>query len=175
MHILLLLLGTAAAVVGILWKLGYIFQTGKEIVETASDVQAAVRRHRFRKAAEGQLPIDAIDDPMLAATTIMVLAHRAEREVTPDDRARMAGIVARVFAVDAPMANELLAEALHAAGGVQDEVRWTRRLARILGERCTADERREVIAMIGEAMTEGRPTDRQQPLITAYRDAAGLR
>ncbi|MEK9660674.1 MAG: hypothetical protein VW644_02885 [Alphaproteobacteria bacterium] len=57
---------------------------------------------------------------------------------------------------------------------MQDDVRWTRRLARILGERCTVDERREVISMIGEAMAEGRTTDRQQPLIAAYREAAGL-
>jgi uncharacterized tellurite resistance protein B-like protein len=119
-------------------------------------------------------PLEQVDSPMLAATCVMVLAVRCDRDVAPTDRDRMAEQAARTFAIDRSEADALVAKAIHAVRNVSDEANWAARLATRLYDHTTEAERAQVPEMITAMAADGTPSHPRRHLAHRYARAAGL-
>ena len=168
------LLAILAAIVFILWRIGVIFQRGQQAIEAANDLQASVRRSRWR---QGQLerPIEAIDEPMLAATAVIVLVLKTEREITTEIQGRLAGALAETFGCPASDARDLVSQALFSTREIADERRWIGKLAQPIAESCTPAERRDVVAALESVAGPDGLTDAQRNLVRHFEELVGLR
>ena len=173
MHIIGILIAVIGGLAFLLWRLNRAAQAGKEIVETAKDAHAFVRRHHWQSKLEDRA-IEDIDDPMLAAAAIMFLAVRSDRDVTNEDRLAMERESMRVFDISQDDATALIGQAGFAVKDVTDEVRWSGKLGQVIVETCTDEERSDVISMIMAVNPDGKLTPNQGGVVNRYREIAGL-
>jgi len=157
----------------LVWRVAAYIKAGKAVVDTADDLKALLRRHGWRHRSAPR-PIEAIKDPMLMAAVILMLTIRCDRDVTQEDRGKLAGEMIRAFRIDRSMAEELVGEAEFLVRDVTDYPRWTSRLAARLVPLCTAEERNDVLAMAAVTGPAGEPSDRRMQVLASYREAARL-
>ncbi len=173
MHILAILLGVLTAIGVFIWRARAGANAARQIADTVEDAGAFVRRRRWQGRAAPR-PVDQIDDPMLAATAILVLAIRCERDVTSEDRARVTEEICRTFGIPADQAHDLLGEAEFTVRDITDEPTCAARLARVLGAHCTLEERAQVTQMV-KAVTEADGlSELRKRMLRRYAEAAGL-
>lgn len=167
------LIGLIGTIALILWRLGLIFRTGQGIVDTAGDLAAAGRRLNWRRKGV-ERPIEAVDEPMLAATSIIMLILRAGTEINREIREQLREILTHIFECPAGRADELIAEGLFVTQELMDSRRWISRLARLLGP-CTAEERRQVVTTVLTLDTPAPLNEEQNALLRHYEAVTGLR
>ena len=149
MHILGIILGLL--VTGYVWyrRLKIAAQAGGKAVDAAQRVRGKVRRRRSRDAA-AFAPVSAIDDPVVAAATLLRFVAGDERwgARRAAARAALAGIA------DAARADDAVAYAEWAARQVEHERRSIDALAAKLAEWLDAPERARLAAMIDSVAGE---------------------
>ncbi|MEL6978001.1 MAG: hypothetical protein AAGM38_04900 [Pseudomonadota bacterium] len=81
MHIGLALLAVLGAVAIWIWRARMAAEAGREAIDAADDVRAALRRFGFRRQA-GRHPADLVDDARLAAAGMMAAIARMDGALT---------------------------------------------------------------------------------------------
>lgn len=81
MHIGLAVLAVLGVVALWMWRARMAAEAGREAVDAADDVRAAVRRFGFRRQA-GRHPADLVDDARLAAAGMMAAIARMDGALT---------------------------------------------------------------------------------------------
>lgn len=155
------------------WRIHRTIKAGRAIAETAQDVRAAWRRHSWRHRSAAR-PMEAVDDPMLAAAVVLVLLVRCDRDVTNEDRAHLTAEMARVFQVADQAAVELLGEAEFLVRDLTDYPRWVGRMAVKLAAACSVEECDQVLQMADAAVPADPPSERRRMAIARYRENARL-
>ncbi|MCB1460479.1 MAG: hypothetical protein KDJ48_14685 [Nitratireductor sp.] len=95
MHIILFILGVAGAAAFWWYRLKYLGQAANEAADAVGRVRGSIRRSAIRKKA-ALSPLTAIDDPVVAAATIMTAILCEDRPVTPGDDQRIRDAIASV-------------------------------------------------------------------------------
>ncbi|MEZ5667123.1 MAG: TerB family tellurite resistance protein [Alphaproteobacteria bacterium] len=173
MHYVIIALGILLAAGLLIWRIRLYLTAARTVVDTARDLKAGIRRAHWqgRFADRG---LDAIDDPMLVATCILLLFVRCDRDITGEDRAALSGSVQRVFRVEPKQAADLIGEAEFLVRDVTDYPRWVQRLAGRLVPVCSVAERAQVLEMAEATAGPGAPSDRRVLVLGRYREAAKL-
>ncbi len=147
MHIILALAGVAAVVGVWLWRAHTAARAAGELMDTADDVRAALRRFGYRRKANVN-PLDGIDDSRLAATGILAAFANMDGGVGREEIAAIARECAAAFHCDAAEAEQIGAYGrwLIQQSGNMDEA--VRRLARNLEGKLTEAEKDQLMEMI---------------------------
>ena len=147
MHILLALAGIAT-VVGIwLWRAHTASRAAGELLETADDIRAALRRFGYRRKANVN-PLDGIDDPRLAAAGILAAFAKMDGMVGREEIAAIARECGAAFHCETAEAEQIGAYGrwLVQQSANMDEA--VRRLARNLEGKLDEAEKDQLMEMI---------------------------
>ena len=107
MHIILGILGLAAAAYFLVMRARNGAEMAGELLEVADDIRAAARRWGFRRNRNVH-PVDDIDDPRVATAAIGTAFIALDDLPTADARSKLAASVARTNDLPAKDAQELL-------------------------------------------------------------------
>lgn len=136
MPYLIALAGAAAAVYFFLIRARNAASMASELADVAADVQAAARRFGFRRRANIH-PVEAVDDPKVAAATVAVAYLDLDGYPTEQAKASLIRALDREFGTGAREAEELAVLGRWLMGecqGAQPAIaRATRRLFKLSG------------------------------------------
>lgn len=183
MHIILGILGVAGGAIYLIWRLSLYYQRGKVVVNTAKDVTAAargvkgaVRRGRWKNAAQEIAPLERIETPLAAATAVIVLILRTKRELSKEVREKLCQEMQSVLRLSENEALTEIAEAVYAAQQTYDERRWIRRLTLQNLHACTLQEREDVVTVATAVMEAvDWAGDAERDLLRYYEECALLK
>ncbi len=146
MHILLAILGIAAA--GVFWwyRLKYMSDAANEIAGQVGKVQGHFRRQKLRKKA-AVAPVAAIDDPVVAAATVMMAIGAEDVVATEALEARVLEAV-KPIASSEEKAVEAVAYAKWASDQVADVPTVIDKTAGFLTGKLDEQEKEELVAMV---------------------------
>jgi len=96
MHILIAALGILAAIGYWIYRIQNAAHGVKSIGEAATDIQAAARRFGFRQKANRH-PVDGVDDPRVAATTLLILVAADDGSLSMAEQNEIQQQVSTVF------------------------------------------------------------------------------
>lgn len=163
MHIVLAVLGIAAGVGIWLWRAHMAARAAGELIDTADDIRAALRRFGYRRKANAK-PLDGIDDPRLAAAGILAAFANMEDGIGRTEIEAISGECRRAFKVDATEAAQIGAYGrwLVQQSANMDEA--VRRLARNLEGKLDEAEKDQLLEMIERvaSINDGALTDGQR-------------
>jgi len=158
----------------IIWRVSLILRAGSEAVEVAHDVKQAVRRHQWRnKQIKGPV-IEAVTEPTLAATVIILLIIKSGHGVNDDLLDRLAFNLQDVFACDKETAENLVGEADYVTRDLVDDRRWVGRLTNRVLSSCRQEEKRDIPKILFRVIAEDSLSDAQKNLLSHYKNEAGL-
>ena len=146
MHVLIGLLTLVGVVIVVLVRMNRAARMGAEVTDTVLDVKRAVRRYKWSETADRHR-LETVDDPVLAATTMMC-AVAAETDV-PSER-QVAAIKTRMtgtLRLQPAEVDEMFAQAKWLAGQSPSLDRLLEALAVPIGGKCSPAEKRDPIAM----------------------------
>jgi hypothetical protein len=173
MHFIAVMLVIVAVFAFLVWRATAKRSVREQITNKINHINTLARRGYWDWRAR-ERPLEQIDSSTLAATCVVVLAVRCERDLIPTDRGRIAEQAVRVFGIDRRRADELVAQAIVAIRNVSDEANWAARLARRLNAQTTEAERAQVLDMIRAIVPGGLLSHPQRHLAERYAHAAGL-
>lgn len=108
MHIILGLIGLAAAAGFWIWRLRAAAEAGSQVIGAAKDVRAAARRFGFRRRTNVH-PVDSIDDARVAAAAILAALVVQDHLTEAERRTTSIVQMQSVFEVTKTEAEELYA------------------------------------------------------------------
>lgn len=161
MHILLGLLSAAGAIAFYLYRARQAAEVTQELGELASTARGAVRRFFWRRRTDVQ-QTKQLDDPALAASTMMCALAQSDSLMTDRERQVILDRMAQTFQIEGNAADELFAQARWLTNEMGDLDSFLRRLARPVNERCTAAEKAELIDMLTAVAAADGPPDTVQ-------------
>lgn len=171
MHIIIALLGAAAAAIFFLVRMKHAADEGREMVE---DVAGAVRRGRWSRKADARL-IDNLTDPRDAAAILMVQIASYDGEVTAAQKSRIESLMIERFQCAPDHATGFYSFGRMVIGQLNDAANSLAKVLRPVKAELTLTEMRDLVAMLETvAEVEGTPNDRQRDLIAAVRRALSL-
>lgn len=174
MHILLGILAALGAIAWFVIRANQVNRAGREIMETASDAKALIRRSRWKSKGKGDL-IQDIADPRLAAAVMMTMVAKCDGDVTERQRDAIQDQMEAGLGLEPQAASEMLAEARWRTNDVNDVTTVLRRAAPTIESNCTAEERLELIDMlVAVAGVEGAVSDLQTNAIDGLKRKLGL-
>ena len=138
MHIIGLLLGLMGTIGVILWHLNSAAGAVKGLAETAGDVQALVRRSRWRKKADVDL-LTAVDDARIAGVGMMVALAETDGNFTSDEHAAIVKYMIEEIDIKPAQADQLVAHARWMVKGRELDTCF-RKLFPVVQKTCTAPE-----------------------------------
>jgi hypothetical protein len=142
MHILLGLLGIAGAIAIWWYRFRYLGQAAGEAIEAIDRVRGDFKRKKLRRQA-ALSPVTAIDDPVVAAATILVSIHSDDVALSPTtETAILTGL--REIATPAA-AEEAMIYAKWAVSQVEDASIVIGHAGSFLASRLTAEEKRQLM------------------------------
>jgi uncharacterized tellurite resistance protein B-like protein len=147
MHIVLAVLAAVAGIGFWIWRAHMAARAASDLLETADDIRAAVRRFGYRRKANVN-PLDGIEDARLAAAGILAAFASMDGALSREEIAAIAGECGAAFSAEAQEAEQITAYGrwLIQQSANMDEV--VRRLGRSLETRLDAAEKRQLLAMI---------------------------
>lgn len=161
MHILLAVLAAAAGIGFWLWRAHMAARAASDLLETADDIRAAVRRFGFNRKAKTS-PHDGIADARLAAAGILAAFANMDGGLGREEVAAIAEECRRAFKCDPKDAAQIGAYGRWLAQQSANMDETVRRLARNLQGKLTAEEKEQLFGMIervasinGGGLTEG--------------------
>lgn len=173
MGVIIAILGALAGVVVLVWRLSILFRAGQETVEVANDLRLAARRHGWRRK-QGKRPIEGVEDPQLAAATILLMILRTEEPVDESLKARLGQTLCDVFGCDRQTGQDLVSEAVFVTHELQDDRGWIGKLARNALAPCSPEEKQDIPHMLNSVSAKPL-SDTQANLVRHFRENAGLR
>lgn len=147
MHIIGALLAILGVVAIILWRLNQAAEVARNATDAIGEAQGLWRRFLWRRKANKH-PLDLIEDPREAAAAMMVSIAQEDGALTAREEADIIAQMAKTFAIEGKLAQDLLAQARFATKDGGDLSSVLRRLTRPIQAKCTPDERRELMAML---------------------------
>lgn len=147
MHILGALLAVLGAVAIILWRLNQAADAARGAAEAVGEARGLLRGFLWRRKANKN-PLDLIEDPREAAAAMLVAIAQDDGALTAREEADIIALMAKAFAIEGKLAQDLLAHARFVTKEGGDLSSVLRRLTRPIQARCTLDERRDLVAML---------------------------
>ena len=172
MHILLALLGIAAA--GAFWwyRLKMMNDAAGEVVDAVGRVRGNLRRKKIRQHNELS-PLTAIDDPVVAAATLLVAIASDDAALGPDRESAARAEIALI--ADPAKLEEAIVYAKWASGQIDDAGTVIDKLGPFLASRLTDEEKNDLVAMTRRvALTQGPPLPALDQRMRRLRQKLGL-
>ncbi|WP_296739909.1 hypothetical protein [Mesorhizobium sp.] len=144
------LLGAAA----IWWyRLKYMGEAAREVADAVGRVQGNMRRKKLRKQA-ALSPLTAIDDPVVAAATLITAIVSEQGPILPQRETALRDVISEI--VDSPKkTDEAVVYAKWAASQVEDTTIVIDKLAPFLRERLDLNEREDLLQMLNRVARGG--------------------
>lgn len=148
MHILLALLGIVGG--GLFWwyRVRTLGDAASDVIDTAGKARGYLRRRKIRTQHEHS-PLTAIDDPVLAAATVIFSIISEDTPVTDSHYEAVRDAIIDIS--DPAKADEAVIYAKWAAGQIDDTVTVIEKTSPFLRQRLNEAEKRELIDMVGRA------------------------
>ena len=157
MGILAAILGAMGVIGVILWRLSQAAEATKGLAETAQDLSNLGRRWSFRRKANAD-PMTLVDDPRVAAVTLMTAVAQADGALTALERATILRIAAEKFGCSGKIAEDMLAYGRFLVGHSHDPANSFRKLLPLIQKTCGPAERTDLVEMLRTlASTDGAP------------------
>lgn len=148
MHIVLAFFGIVGG--GLFWwyRVRVASEAASEIIDSAGRVRGYFRRRKIR-AAHHHSPLTAIDDPVLAAATVMFAIIGEDTLITDDHIAAVRSAIIEIS--DPHKVDEALIYAKWACEQIDNTVTVIEKTSPLLRQRLNDMEKRELIDMVGRA------------------------
>ncbi|MEI5678982.1 MULTISPECIES: hypothetical protein [unclassified Mesorhizobium] len=128
-------------------------EAASEVADAVGRVRGSVRRKKLRKQA-GLSPLTAIDDPVVAAATLITAVVSEDTPLTPEHETAIREAVSGI--ADAKKTDEAVIYGKWAASQIDGANLVIDKLAPFLRERLDVDEREQLVAMVdGVARASG--------------------
>ncbi len=145
MHILLGFLGVVAAAAYWYYRLKDAGAAAAEVVDVAQRARGAWNRRQFRNKVEGSA-LSAIDDPAEGAAVMMIRTCLERGPLSPATEAAIKTEIRRMTGMADPA--EAFAFAVWTADQVPSPNDVSLKLRKLWGEKLTAEQRHDVLAMV---------------------------
>jgi len=147
MHIVLAVLAAAAGIGFWIWRAHMAARAASDLLETADDIRAAVRRFGFNRKSKGS-PLDGIEDARLAAAGILAAFANMDGGLGRAEVAAIAEECRRAFHAEATEAEQIGAYGRWLVQQSANMDETVRRLARNLDTKLTGAEKEQLFGMI---------------------------
>jgi uncharacterized tellurite resistance protein B-like protein len=147
MHIALAVLAAVAGIAFWIWRVRMAARAASDLLETADDIRAAVRRFGYRRKANTS-PLDGIEDGRLAAAGILAAFANMDGGLGRQEIAAIAEECRRSFGCEAEEAAQIGAYGRWLAQQSANMDETVRRLARNLETKLTGEEKEQLFGMI---------------------------
>jgi uncharacterized tellurite resistance protein B-like protein len=173
MSIVMALVALLGGVLGLLWRMNAAADATRNIAETAGDIANLKRRWSWRRKA-AQDPLLLIDDPRMAAVTMMTAIAQSDGALSERERAIILREAVKHFGCDAKAAAELLSYARFVLADRRDATTTFLKLKPLIQKRCVTEERRQLVAMLrAVAAADGEPGTAETHAIDLFRQDLG--
>ncbi|GLS29805.1 hypothetical protein SAMN04488498_11071 [Mesorhizobium albiziae] len=172
MHILLAVLGILAAAALWWYRMKMMKDAANEAADVIGRVRGNIRRNRIRHQNE-MSPLTAIDDPVVAAATLISALLSDDASLTPERETALRKEIEAI--ARAGKLEETLVYAKWAASQIDDTGAVIDKLGPFLRDRLSEEERHDLLAMIRRtsAMT-GPQLPTLEPRMRRLRQKLGL-
>ncbi|MEZ5812434.1 MAG: hypothetical protein R3D45_13560 [Rhizobiaceae bacterium] len=171
MHVLLGLLGILAAAAIWWWRLKTLGEAANVALDTIGRARGNMRRRQLRRLAE-QSPITAIDDPVVAAATILVAIHSEDGGLDPEREA----VIGEALSAIAPAKarDEALIYAKWAVSQVPDTPFVIDRAGGFLASRLNGSEKAQLVEIARGIAAHGNAPVCSRPCLERLQRRLGL-
>jgi uncharacterized tellurite resistance protein B-like protein len=146
MHIVVIVLGVLGAATFWWYRLKMMGDAANEVVDQVGRVQGHFRRQKLRKKA-AVAPVAAIDDPVIAAATLMTAIAAEDAVVSDALKDRVRDVVTGI-ASSAEKAEEAVTYAVWASNQVAEVQTVIDQTATFLKDKLNNDEKEELVGMV---------------------------
>jgi uncharacterized tellurite resistance protein B-like protein len=172
MHILIAAIGLMGAAAFWWYRVKYMSEAASEVADAVGRVRGSVRRKKLRKQA-ALSPLTAIDDPVVAAATLITAIVSEDTPLTPAHETAIREAVSGI--TDAKKTDEAVIYGKWAASQIDDANVVIDKLAPFLRERLDADEREELVTMVeGVARASGERSSAHDQHVRRLRQKLGF-
>ncbi|TKB78608.1 MAG: hypothetical protein E5W81_14145 [Mesorhizobium sp.] len=148
MHVLIAAIGLLGAAAFWWYRLKTMNDAAREVADVVGRVQGNIRRKKLRKQA-ALSPLTAIDDPVVAAATLITAIISEHGPVLPQREAAIRSVISEI--ADKKQTDEAVIYAKWAASQIDDATVVIDKLAPFLRERLDAAERSDLLQMVSRA------------------------
>lgn len=134
------------------YRLKMMNEAAQDVADVVGRVQGSIRRKKLRKQAS-QSPLTAIDDPVVAAATLITAIVMEHGPLMPQREAIIRAVISEI--ADEKKTEEAVIYAKWAASQVDDTTVVIDKLAPFLRERLDATERTDLLQMLNRAAQGG--------------------
>ncbi len=172
MHIVLAVVGLIGAAAFWWYRLKYMSDAANEAVDAVGRVQGHFRRGKLRKKS-ALAPISAIDDPVVAAATIMAAIAAEDTVLSPGLEA---GVRQQLLTIeDADKVDEAIVYANWASSQVADVTHVIDIAGKFLASKLDDNEKQELVDMVADAVPVGKRHEAFPQRINRLRQKLGLK
>ncbi len=147
MSIVLALLAALAGVGTLLWRINAAADATKGLVETASDLSNLRRRWSWRRKSIVD-PLLLVDDPRLAAVTLMMSIAQSDGALTAPERATIIRQAMEHFGCSSKIADEMVGYSRFLLAETRDPTNCFLKLKPLILKSCSTKERADLIVML---------------------------
>ncbi|MEM8784505.1 MAG: hypothetical protein AAGF19_01460 [Pseudomonadota bacterium] len=166
MHILIAFVGLLSTAGLVLWRLNVALQASRQLADHVGDPRKLVRRARWARKSRRPV-ITALTDPRESAAVLLL--HLADSAANHQDRqageAEARSVIALRFDLPETEADGLVDYASFLTKDLVDLTPRLRAIVRPICERCTPEERRELVAMAEAVLQASGATPVQQDVL----------
>ncbi|AEH85550.1 hypothetical protein [Mesorhizobium opportunistum] len=152
MPFLIAVLGVLGAAALWWYRMKAMNEAARDVADVIGRVQGSVRRKKLRKQA-ALSPLTAIDDPVVAAATLITALVSEDGPVLPQREAVIRSVISEI--ADKKKTDEAVIYAKWAASQIDDTTIVIDKLAPFLRERLDVSERNDLLQMINRAAQGG--------------------
>ncbi|MGB3502975.1 MAG: hypothetical protein WBA44_15235 [Mesorhizobium sp.] len=154
MHILIIIVGILIAGAAWWYRLKMMRDAAGEAADAIGRVRGKIRRNKIRRLNE-QSPLTAIDDPVIAAATLIAGISGEDVALSPAREQMLRNEIAAI--ADPSKAEEAVIYAQWAADQIDDATTVIDKLGPYLAARLNDGEKADLIAMVRKVATEEGP------------------
>ena len=147
MSIILALLAALGGVGTLLWRLNNAADATRGLAEAAGDLSNMKRRWGWRRKA-GVDPMVLVEDPRIAAVTMMTAVAQADGALTAAERSMIVRQAMDHFSCNSKTADEMLSYARFLLADNRDPSNCFLKLKSLVMQKCSPKERADLITML---------------------------
>lgn len=153
MPFLIAVLGVLGAAAFWWYRLKMMNEAAQEVADVVGRVQGNIRRKKLRKQA-ALSPLTAIDDPVVAAATLIAAIVSEQGPILPQRESVLRDVISQI-AASQKKTDEAVVYAKWAAAQVDDTTITIDKLAPFLRERLDPAERNDLLGMLNRVAEGG--------------------